>query len=252
MMALKMVAAVLDEVPEALREYYTQDGDKFVLQAVGIDDHPSVSNLRNAYREEQEKRKRQGEKLAEAEGRLKEVPEDFDAERWAILKDHDPDKIDPDKMRQEIRLQMERKHKAEIEKLKEQMGQKDVFLERIVKQDRLREALINGGANKDLIEGAMALLLPKVQVKQDGEDFVDVVDTDMGPMGIKDYTAQWLQGPGAGYVAPAGGPDLKGSRGNNAVRNPWSKEHFNLTEQARLMQTDRAKAERLAAAAKST
>ncbi len=48
-MAIHTVLATLDGVDDALKPLYTQDGDRFVLQLQGVNDHPDVRNLSAAY-----------------------------------------------------------------------------------------------------------------------------------------------------------------------------------------------------------
>ena len=48
-MAIHTVLATLDGVDDALKPFYMQDGDKFVLQVECIDSHPDVRNLSAAY-----------------------------------------------------------------------------------------------------------------------------------------------------------------------------------------------------------
>ena len=52
----------------------------------------------------------------------------------------------------------------------------------------------------------------------------------------------WGNSAGGGAGGNRGGNDMGG-------KNPWSAEHWNMTEQGKLVQSDRAKAEQLAKAA---
>ena len=248
-MAIKTVFETAEEVPEALKEHSREVDGKFFIDVEDIEEHPKVINLRNAYRKEQEKRKLQGQELADAKSKIETIPEDFDPEKWEAAKKHKPG--DDDAKRQELRASLEKQWAAEKKQLQDQLATKDQFLERIIKQDRLREGLVAAGIAKEFLPGAMALLLPRVNIKQENDNFLDNVDTDMGPVSAADYARQWAgTDEGRPYVAKAQGPDLKGSRGSDSgEKNPFSKEHFNMTEQTILIAKDPAKAERLRAAA---
>lgn len=250
-MAIKTSYENQDDIPEFLKEHSRQDGEKWVIDVEDIEAHPKVVNLRNAYQREKEKRNPDKAKITELENKLSMFPEDFDPEQWEAAKNIKPG--DADKQRQELRAAMEAKWAKERDLLNAQIKTKDQFLEKIIKQDRLRAGLIAAGIDPKLLAGAMALLQPRITIKQDGESFIDVVDTDMGPVTAKDYAQQWVQSDeGKPYVLPASGPNLKGNQGNNAGNdnNPWSKEHFNLTEQARILRAEPQKAARLMASAK--
>ena len=61
----------------------------------------------------------------------------------------------------------------------------------------------------------------------------------------------WPQEQSAGDSASDVHPTA-GAGGGAVVKNPWSREHWNLTEQGKVMQSDMKKAERLATAAGTT
>jgi hypothetical protein len=48
-MALKTILETLEGVDDALQSYYVENDGKYVLQVEGVDEHPDVANLRNAY-----------------------------------------------------------------------------------------------------------------------------------------------------------------------------------------------------------
>ena len=177
-MAIKTVYEAQDEIPEPLKEHSKQDGDKWVIDVEDIEAHPQIVKLRNAYKAEQDKRKAQGQKLAEAEARAAAIPEDVDLEKWDALKDKKPG--DADKQRQELKATLEKQWQAKVDTLEAQIKIKDQWLERTIRQDRLREGLVAAGVDPKLLPGAMALLAARVEIRQDGDNFRDIVDTDMG------------------------------------------------------------------------
>jgi len=48
-MALKTILETLEGVDDALQSFYVENDGKYVLQVEGVDEHPDVANLRNAY-----------------------------------------------------------------------------------------------------------------------------------------------------------------------------------------------------------
>lgn len=81
----KIDKKAFDELPEALQEYYKQEGDNFIIDLDGVDDHPSVQGLKTKLDEvlgetktEREKRKALEQAQAEAEKAAAEKNGEFD------------------------------------------------------------------------------------------------------------------------------------------------------------------------------
>lgn len=76
------------------------------------------------------------------------------------------------------------------------------------------------------------------------------IGDDGAVTGVKEALTTLLEAKPYLKGAPkqVGGPSNPGA-GNTGDKNPWSKEHFNLTEQGRLLREDPAKAQRLKAEA---
>jgi len=268
-MAIKTQYETMDEVPEELKEHSVEVDGKFVIEVEDIETHPKVIKLKNAYTREKEKRDGQAQAIADLQIKIDATPEDFDPERWTQLKLMESKAVDPEKQKEAIKKELETQRqnvKADLEKQWEVDKKKlnddnkvlSDFLEKTIKQDRLRAGLIDAGVAKEYLAGAMALLHPRVKIVQEEGDFKDVVETDMGDINAKDYAAKWVtQDEGKPYVKPAVGPDLKPSGNNKGVpftNNPWDPANPNLTEQTKLLSKssptyDPQKAARLKAAA---
>lgn len=195
-MALRTVLESLDDVQESHRDLYaeTEDGN-FVLQVEGVDNHPEVANLRNAYQRTKADRDAAKAKLTEAEARLSGIPEDFDPQKWEQAKkgkrDDDGDLV---KLRQTL--------EAERDEWKGKYEQQVERGRRAQAEAALTDALTRGGVNPDLMIGARAVLMPKVTMADTGP----VVESDMGPMALADYAKRWLAGEGKAFVSkPQGG-----------------------------------------------
>jgi len=275
-MAIKTQYESAEEIPEYLRDHSVEVDGKFIIEVDDVETHPKVVKLKNAYTREKEKRDGQKQTIADLQVKLDAIqvkldaiPEDYDPERWTELKLMETKAIDPEKQKEAIKKELETQRqnvKADLERAwevekqqyeKENTVLKD-FLEKTIKQDRLREGLVAAGVAKEFLAGAMALLHPRVKIVQDEGNFKDVVETDMGDINAKDYAAKWVtQDEGKPYVKAATGPDLKpgpNNKGVPTVGNPWEQAKPNLTEQTKLLSKlsptyDPQKAERLKRAA---
>ena len=62
---LKATLESLDGVDDAIKPFYAEADGRFVLKVEGVDDHPEVANLRNAYaRTKEDREKAKGEAAA--------------------------------------------------------------------------------------------------------------------------------------------------------------------------------------------
>jgi septal ring factor EnvC (AmiA/AmiB activator) len=86
-MALRTLIAkdAYGELPEALQEYYKEDGDGYILDLDGVDDHPSVKGLKSKLDEvmgetktERERRKALEQAQTEAERKAAEEKGEFE------------------------------------------------------------------------------------------------------------------------------------------------------------------------------
>lgn len=190
-MALKITVANLNDVQEELREYYSEAEDgSFVLQVDGVDNHPEVRNLKNAYTSEKAKRAEQGEKLRDALAKLEAKPE--------------PTAKDDAEM---IRLREAIEAERDDWKAKATDLEKRVYGLTVETQldSLIREAGISEPA---FAKAAKKLLSEKVKLVND----TPIVETDMGPVPLGEHVKRWASGEGKAFVAkPMGG----GASGNN-------------------------------------
>jgi hypothetical protein len=170
---LKAVIEKLDEVAAPLRELYTlgEDG-KYHLDAEGVED---VTGLKKALKSERER-------AHDLEKRVKDLPEDFDAERYAELL-----KLQEDHKRGQLTKQQQ----AEFASLKKQL--QDAHTKELGKRDErakqltaaLEEQLITARATTAIAtaKGSIPLLLPHVRrqgkvLEENGKFRSVVVDED--------------------------------------------------------------------------
>jgi len=215
-MALKTVVTELESVEEQYRDLYEEqehDGETvYVLQVEGVDHHPEVAALRNAYRAEQDKRKKLSGQAQELERLKSQLPEDFDPGQWEELKRKAEQSGDDAKIKQ-VQQEYERKlqeAQQEAEQLRNQIRTNAVERE-------LTAALEAAGVtDPGLKEGAMALLKGQVQLDDNG---TPQMDTNLGPRPVADAVKQWAQTErGQAFVSRPTGSGAKGSTGSNAQR----------------------------------
>lgn len=217
-MGLKSFYESQDEVPEALRDHYTEDKGKFVLAVDDIDDHPKVRGVITANRANIAKRDEYKGKVAELEAKLGEIPEDFDAEQWATLKSGaDPAKKDEQiqSMKQIYEGKIANLQKSYDEKIAAkdaELQERDGYIDQSLVVTGLKDQLLDVGVNPDLLDGALSSLRPSVKVQRDDKgQRKAVVETDLGEIDIGTFVKDWAGSKGKAYLRAPTGPEPKGS-----------------------------------------
>jgi hypothetical protein len=214
-MALKTILETLEGVDDALQSYYVEDDGKYILQVEGVDNHPDVANLRNAYQRTKADRE-------QAKTEIKTL-----SQQLAEMQQNRPDEAQLVAMRQELesKAQAETARAAELE----------ARLMGVTRDRSLDEALASAGiTNPTYLKAARALLAP--QVKVDGDKAI--IETDMGPMALQEHVKRWVASEGQPFVTP---PSGGGARGNSTGSAPStiSREDFEAMDPASRMATIR-------------
>jgi hypothetical protein len=188
---------------------------KYILQVEGVDNHPDVANLRNAYQRTKADRE-------QAKTEIKTL-----SQQLAEMQQNRPDEAQLVAMRQELesKAQAETARAAELE----------ARLMGVTRDRSLDEALASAGiTNPTYLKAARALLAP--QVKVDGDKAI--IETDMGPMALQEHVKRWVASEGQPFVTP---PSGGGARGNSAGSAPStiSREDFEAMDPASRMATIR-------------
>lgn len=208
-MALKTVLDDLGGVDDALKPLYVQFKDKFVLDLEGVDDHPTVSGLKNAYKAVKDDKSDLSSKLEAAMARLASLPEDFDPEKWAKFKDGKPDEAALVALRKTLeadRDDWKGKHDALAQTVRKTAVERD-----------LSDALVSAGVTSETyLKASRMMLEPMVKVGEDGKAFVE---TDMGPLGLPDFVSRWAAKDGKDFVTAPKGVGATGGKGGNAKPN---------------------------------
>jgi hypothetical protein len=191
-MALKTVITTTEGLDEAIAALYTEQDGKFILDIEGVDEHPEVASLRNAYARTKEDREKAKSDAASLKSQIAELQAGA-----------------PDTAATQAKLSAleERLSQAEA-KANEWQGK----YTGITRDQSLQGALQQAGINEPaFLKAATAMLADQVKLADDGTAYVE---SSMGPKVLGDYVKAWAAGEGAAFVAKPQGAGVKGGEGN--------------------------------------
>lgn len=268
-MPLKAVVEKLDDVAAELHALYIERDGKFVLDVEqdSIREHPNVVALSNALARQKDDNRKAKERIAELEAKIKGLPEDFDPTEVEALKekiaeleaaaDGDPkskekQQKDAARLREMLDQKMaaERKRwETEKAELQRQIADKSARIAKLLVDNGLDAAMDGANIDPKYRKAVRAMLRDQVKVvdRDDGSS-VAVVETDLDPeLALDRFVADWSQSDdGRIYVGTPKGGGAGGGGGGATTKNPWSKDHWNLTEQGKLIRENPTKARQLA------
>lgn len=255
-MPLKAILESLDEIEdEGAKALYVEQDGKFVLDVDDtVEQLPRIASLRNAYTREKEQRKAVAERAKALEAKYGNLPEDFDPSELDTLREAaEAAKASGAKGGEQaakVREQLEKKFTVELQKAETEKDELRGQLRRLIVDGGLDKALDAAGIAQKFKPAARALLKERGLVKLD-DGFEAIVETDMGPTPVAQFVRDWAASDeGRAFVAEPVGAGANGSsRGKLGEPNPYSKAHWNKTNQGQMLRNDPAKAERLAKAA---
>lgn len=230
-MGLKAIVSNINEVPEALREYYTQVGDEYVLDADDKDYKGRINefrtnniNLANEARSLQDKMKQykdiDPEKWKEAQAALEKVQELEDKKL-----------IDEGKVDELLAQRTERMQQSYEQRLDKLMTDKELLTgERDTFKNRLSQSLIDSTITAAISEagiprkGAIPDILARARQDWSLDEKGDLVpmrdgvllygDDTKNPLTPKEWSASLLQTAGHLFEPNAGG-GASGGTGNS-------------------------------------
>ncbi len=270
---LSSILESLDDLPEALREFYREEGDKFVLDLnADVKSHPTVLALQNAHDRQKKDNRDLKDKIKQLEGtvaKFADLPDDFDPEEFTRLKSEaearaaDPDNKDvrkqidsavaATKATYEAKIaNIEKKAAADKKADADKISSSAKIIRNLMVGDGLSKALIAAGVtNGPFLKAAKAMLEGGVEVIDEDDGPVARMKADLGGEDIERFVTNWVQtDEGKAFVTPASGGGAQGGKEKKSVeRNPFGKDHWNKTEQGQLLKSDRVKAEKLAKSA---
>lgn len=263
---LKITYESGDDVPEAFKSLYTEKDGKFYLTGIdGMKTETDVSKISEALRKERSDHKKLRELVRGAFGNDSPNFEEIKVKLDSVdeLQAQLDASADP-KNQKKIDDLVEAKLKAKLapiererDELKNKLGEKDKSIAELTTEKRGRKVqdAVREQANKlKLLPEAMedAFMYADRLFEEDGDGNLVMKDnvgftpgTDVG------FWLGEMQTKKPHWWAASEGGGAGGNRGGvkDATPNPFSAEHWNMTEQGRLVMTDRIKADKLAAAA---
>lgn len=264
-MVLKATHDTLEEIPEAHRELYTERGGKFELTGIeGVKTQADIDRLNRGLTSERDAHKLSKAKL---EGYLnlgdaEELQAKLD--RIAELEAAAGGKLDETKLNELVEGRLRTKT-APLEREKAQLiaqnAEKDTKIEAYEARERQRvihDVVRTAASKSKMHEHALedALLLAERVLEVDEQGNVTTKDGVGVTPGISPEV--WLQemAPKRPHWWPesggGGGRGNPGGRGGHGGNNPFTAEHWNMTEQGRVYSESPERAAQLAQSAGTT
>lgn len=188
-MALKVLLDTLDGVDDAVKTFYAEKDGKFVLDVEGIDDHPDVSNLKNAYSRTKEDREKAKTEAATLKAKIAEL-----------------EKGAPDTAATQAKLTA---LQEQLQAAEAKAGDWQTKYTSITRDQALQTALQSSGiTNPTYLKAATTMLAGQVKLGDDGTAYVE---SGMGPKVLADYVKGWVASEGKDFVTPPQGGGAKGS-----------------------------------------
>lgn len=259
-MALEAVVEKLDEVPEPYRELYTERNGRYeVTGIVGMKTQADIDRIMEGLNKERNDHKATRERLS-AFGDLD--PEDVQAklDRIAELEAAAGDKIDENKLNEMVEGRLrtklgpvereKQKLAKELQDTLEKVGQYEARERQRSIHDAVRKAALESKVIDTALEDVLILAERMFEISEDGKVLVkDQVGATPGVDPAVWLTEMQSKRPHWWPASQGGGARGSGAGGSGFAQNPFSADHWNMTEQAALIRTDRARAEQMAKAA---
>ena len=197
-MALKTVIETTDGLDEAIAALYTEQDGKFILAIEGVDEHPEVVSLRNAYA-----RTKEGQAGAKAEVSALKA-------KIAELEKGSPDTAATQAKLAEL--------EGKLAQAEAKAGEWQGKFVGITRDQSLQGALQQVGITEPaFIKAASAMLSGNVKLADDGTAYVE---SSMGPKTLGEYVKSWASGEGAAFVTKPQGAGVKGGEGSGTPTPP--------------------------------
>lgn len=260
-MKLKATLDNLDNLDEPFHQLYTEKDGKFVLTGVeGIKTQADVDKVSRSLAQEKEAHKKTKEKLAPFNDYLDDIDGTIaKLDEYDTLKTAASGKVDDAKLAElvEARLKPERvkwdREKStlisERDQLKAANGELTARDKRRLIHDAVRAAAVKTKMLDTAVDDALMMAERVMEVTDEGT--IQTKDGVGVTPGLDAHTWITEVQPKRPHWWPASvGGGAKGSGGGGGfANNPWTAEHWNMTEQGRIYNEDAAKAERMAKSA---
>lgn len=214
-MALKSVLDSIDGLPDDVKKEYKKEGDKYVLDVDGIDNHPGVGALKNAMTRAKDERGAAQTEARTAKEALQAANDQLDEMRRGAIPKGDVEAL-------------EKSWKTKLETATTEANGKITKLTAAVDKN-VRQAAAASLAAELFVNPALGLphVLPRLSVAEEGEDFVvKVLGADGKPSAstMDDFKKELLQNKDLAPILrgtrASGGGASGGAGGGGAPSDP--------------------------------
>ena len=190
-MALKALLETLEGVDDAVKPFYAERDGRFVLDVEGVDDHPDVANLKNAYSRTKEDREKAKQEAATLKAQITELQKGA------------PDTAATQAKIAQLQEQLDAANGKATEWQTKYTG--------VTRDQALAGALQGAGiTSPTFLKAAQAMLSGMVKLGEDGTAYVE---TGMGPKVLGDFVKGWAASEGKDFVTPPKGGGAQGNDG---------------------------------------
>jgi hypothetical protein len=262
-MALDAIYDTEDKIPEAFRELYTEKNGKFELTGInGVKTQADIDRLQTSLTKERDAHKTSKSQLEQyaSLGKLEDLQAALD--KLPELEAAAAGKLDDAKLNELVDGRLKSKtaplerERAQLQTQLQEAQTKIAEYEQLNRQRKIHDAVRAAATDSKLHEHALddALLLAErvFDVDEDGrvvtKDNVGVtpgVDPKVWLTEMQPKRPHWWPASSGGGAAGSNG---RGGYGNN----PFSAEHWNMTEQGHLLRENPERAKQMAASAGTT
>lgn len=251
-----------DNIPAEVRHLYKQDGEKWVIMGAGeIKTPQDVLNVQEALRKEREDHKEVKGTLARYRDMAND-PEELQQkiDRIAELESAAAGKMDETKLNEMVEARLRTRTaplERQISTLKDEKEQlegsvneyKGKERKRVI-HDHIRKAANEAKVRDSAIEDALLIGENVFDVEEGSNRVVTRDGVGITPGMEPSVWLTEMQRSRPHWWPDSNGAGARGGDGGNGgISNPFTSENWNLTEQGRLMNQDRGKAEQMAKAA---
>jgi hypothetical protein len=255
-MKLKAIYDNESDIPEKYLELYTERDGKWYFDGVtGVKTQADIDRLQTAVEKERDEHKKTKAKFAFIDDpeQARERLENYD-ELAARANDIDDDKIEQIvEARVNKRIgKIERERDTAVRERDEAVSQRDEYAGKEKTRtisDAVRKAAKKSGLTESAVEDAILYGERVLEIDESG-DVVTRDNVGVTPGIDPETLLSDLQSSRPHWWPESQGANLGGNRGgSNKGANPWTHEHWNVTEQNTIMKKDRTVAENMSRAA---
>ncbi|MGI4886108.1 MAG: hypothetical protein ACRYFR_14220 [Janthinobacterium lividum] len=198
-MKLKSVLDNLDGVDEALKAAYTEKDGKFCLNVEGLQEHPDAKALKTALDRVRDEKKALQTQFDGLNGRVGDLPDDFDLAEYNRLKDAAPG--DVDKRLADQRTQIEAQNQKVVSKLTGERDATKAKLDKVIVDATLNAAIADLNLAPFAVKPVRSMFKDDIKVAYEGEEAIVTINN----MPVGEHLKTWAASDeGKPFVAAPG------------------------------------------------